>query len=256
MGEKPKTAVVRPLRGIAAAIGLLTRLPVPGGGGAVRPGDAWAWPVAGLAVGCVGGLAGAAALGLGLPAPLAAGLCLGALILATGGLHEDGLADTADGLWGGGTPDRRLEIMRDSRIGSYGTLALVVVTGLRWQALATLAAAGGAALVAGVIVAGAAGRAPMAAVMAALPPARSDGLSRLVGQPPTAAAWGGAAIAAGAALILWPGAVPALLLLCPLPALWLGGLARRRLGGQTGDVLGATQQLSETVALAVLAASV
>lgn len=234
---------------LALALGLLTRLPVP-----VDPAlaaargarAAWAWPLAGLVVALLAGGLGSAALALGLPAAVAAGLALASQIVLTGALHEDGLSDAADGLWGGANRERRLEIMKDSRIGSYGALALVVSVGLRWAALASLAPA----LVPAMAVAGLLSRAAMATVMAALPPARTGGLSRGVGQPPAAAqalAW---ALALGLTLAL-VGALPAaaFALSAGLAALGAAAIARARIGGQTGDILGATQQLAEIACL-------
>src|SRR5690606_31782388 len=135
---------------------------------------AWAFPLAGLVV----GLAGAAVLALGglagLPAMLAALLAVGATILATGGLHEDGLADLADGT-GGATREKRLEIMRDSRIGSYGVLALILAVGLRAAAIAALFGQPWLAA-AGMVGLAAASRAGMAAGLRLMPPARAGGL--------------------------------------------------------------------------------
>lgn len=239
------------LRDLPGAFGLLTRLPAGGPGRGAA--SAWAWPVAGAVV---GGLAAAAALGAlaaGLPAGVAAGAALAVQALATGALHEDGLGDTADGIWGGRTPERRLEIMKDSRIGSYGVLALLLVTLLRWSALAALLHPGaGWGVVAGLIALGALSRVPMAVMMTALPPARGTGLSQGMGRPHPATAALATVAGLGLALPLGPGAALALALACGLPALWLGAVARRRIGGQTGDVLGATQQLSEAAGLAIL----
>ncbi|WP_181180926.1 adenosylcobinamide-GDP ribazoletransferase, partial [Paracoccus sp. FO-3] len=155
--------MARLLAQAALALVWLTRLPV----GRLLPASpptlaqaAWAFPLVGLAVGFIG----AAVLGLaalaGLPGMVAALLAVGAMILATGALHEDGLADCADGS-GGATRERRLEIMRDSRIGSYGVLALVLVTGLRVAAIAALVAQPwlAAAAVAGLAAASRAGMA-------------------------------------------------------------------------------------------------
>ena len=241
---------MRPLADIAAACMLLTRLPVPAGG-VPEPGAAWAWPVAGLIVGLLAGVVGLALLWLGLPVPLVAALTLGSQIIATGALHEDGLADCADGLWGGSTPQRRLEIMRDSRVGSYGVLALALSVLIRWQALALLADAG--ALMPALLIAGTLSRAPMAALMTALPPARSDGLSRLVGRPGWKASGLGMLVAVLVILISWPSATLPLLILSPLPALWLARIAWEKLKGQTGDILGASQQLTEIAILLTLA---
>ncbi len=148
---------------IAAALGLLTRLPIPVD--ATRAGTrgaaaAWAWPLAGAVVGVLGAAGGMVALWLGLSPGIAAAIVLGTQMMATGALHEDGLADSADGLWGGWDRARRLAIMKDSHIGTYGVLALVIVTLVRWSALTTLASTG--TLWAPLLAAGAVSRAPMA----------------------------------------------------------------------------------------------
>lgn len=200
---------------------------------------AWAFPLAGL----IPGLLGAAVLASGLPVMLAAGLALAAQVVVTGALHEDGLADVADGFWGGRTHARRLEIMRDSRIGSYGTLALIVAAGLRWQAMAL---AGPVAL----ILAAVASRVAPVALMAALPPARGDGMghaARAVTAGPLAAA---CVIGLGPLLFVG-GTLPILVAVMAVAA--LGLIARRKIGGQTGDVLGAGQQLAEIALLIALA---
>jgi adenosylcobinamide-GDP ribazoletransferase len=169
----------------------------------------------------------------------------------TGALHEDGLADCADGFWGGHTRERRLEIMKDSRIGSYGAVALMLALLARWSALAALMSAGawGLALAAMIL-----SRAAMGLVMAGLPNARAGGLSAQHGAPSWVAAWAGVgfglllgAFAAGSAA-LW------LALAVALVAAGLAGVARAKIGGQTGDVLGATQVLAEVTALAVATA--
>ena len=234
---------------IPAAIALLTRLPLPAlpARAFARPARAvWAYPLAGLAVGLPAGLLGWAALALGLPALLAAGLALTALVMATGALHEDGLADSADGIWGGRDPARRLEIMRDSRIGSYGVLALILSQGLRWGALAALMQGGAWAALP---LAAMASRAVLPVVMRALPPARGDGLGRAQGRPGARPCLVALTLGAGPALaILGAAALPGLAAAAALVALW-ALLARRRLGGQTGDVLGAAQQLAEIALL-------
>ncbi len=235
---------------ICSALALLTRLPTPAHSAAGAR-AAWAYPLAGLAVGGTAALTGWLALALGLPGPLAAGLMLVASVLATGALHEDGLADACDGLWGGQTAERRLAIMRDSRIGSYGVIALVLALGLRWSALAALIASGH--VVAPVLAAAVLSRAPMVVQMRALPLARGDGLSQSVGRPDPRATSLAVALALFLVLVLagWAGLAAAVAV--ALAGLGAGALARRRIGGQTGDILGATQQLSEIAALAVLA---
>ena len=139
------------------ALALMTRLPARAPG-ARRAAAAWAWPLAGALVAGLAGLAAALALWLGLSAAVAAGLALAVQIALTGALHEDGLADCADGFWGGMERARRLEIMHDSRIGTYGVLALVLGLGLRWALLAGLFAAGH--VIAPLLAAAALSRAP------------------------------------------------------------------------------------------------
>ena len=235
------------LEDIYSALRLLTRLPIPAGPdrGAAA---VWAYPLAGLAVGAIG--AGVAWLAGGLPAYVAAGLALTAMIFGTGALHEDGLADSADGLWCGGTHERRLEVMRDSRVGAYGVLALILSLGLRWAATAPLLAGhqGIFAIVAAAILS----RAPMGIVMWALPHARADGLSAATGRPSGASAWIGVAVALFAAWPLVGAASLAVLAALGLAAMAIGILARHRLGGQTGDILGFVQQVSEIAALIIL----
>ncbi|MEM8957432.1 MAG: adenosylcobinamide-GDP ribazoletransferase [Pseudomonadota bacterium] len=233
----------------------MTRLPVPVNGTEAKKrgaAAAWAWPLAGAVVGALAGLLLWAALWLGLP-PLAAGLlAVGAQIVLTGALHEDGLADSADGLWGGWTRDRRLEIMRDSRIGSYGVLALILSVGLRAAACAALPA--GPLAVAALAGTGAASRAAMAGVMAGLPPARTDGLSVSTGRPSAATALTALAAALALALIVLPiGTALAAVAACCAGAGLVAGIASAKIGGQTGDILGAAQQIAEIAALLALA---
>ena len=233
-----------------AALALLTRLPAPGADHARGARAAWAWPLVGALVGGAAGLAGWAAAAA-LPLATAAGVTLGVGVALTGALHEDGLADMADGFWGGATRERRLAIMRDSRIGTYGALALALSVGLRWSLLAVLLPAGPWALVA----AGALSRAGMAGVMASLRPARDDGLSAGAGRPgAVTAALAGASGLAAAGLAVGPAAAFIAALAVCVAAAGVAALARAKLGGQTGDVLGAAQQAGEVAALAALAA--
>lgn len=237
------------LADVASAFGLLSRLPFPQTRHH-RPHACWAWPLVGLVVGGLAAGLGWAALAVGLPVGLAAALVLAVGTLATGALHEDGLADTADGLFGGWTRERRLEIMKDSHIGSYGTLALLLMALVAWSALGALLAAGAyAAIVAAAVLS----RAPMALIMALLPHARSNGLSHSVGRPPVAVALLAAAVALliTAPLGLLAGAMA---VATALAGLAVALLARARIGGQTGDILGASQQMAWLSALSVAAA--
>ena len=240
---------------VPAALGLLTRLPVRvdmAHATARGARAAWAWPLAGAVVAALAGLAGALALWAGGPPLMAAALVLAAQAMLTGALHEDGLADCADGFWGGWTPGRRLEIMRDSRAGTYGVLALVLSVLIRAGALAALMAAGGwfAALVA----LGAMSRVPMAALQSLLPNARPGGLSDRTGRPPRKTVLAALALALLAGVAgLGKGLVAVALAMAAVTLVW-GWIARARVGGQTGDVLGAGQQLAETAGLVTLAA--
>ena len=202
-------------------------------------------------MGVVAALAALAGHGLGLPPAVSAGLTLSAAIAVTGALHEDGLADSADGFWGGWSRQRRLEIMRDRRIGSYGVIALILSLGLRRAALTALLATGPATLA--ILAAAALSRLPMVWLMHLLPGARPDGLSAQTGRPGGATA----ALATFGALIigtltLGPAVFPAALLVIAVAAA-AALLMRAKIGGQTGDTLGATQQLSEIALLACLA---
>lgn len=236
---------------LRTALGLLTRL--PGG----RPGpiaDAvWSFPLVGALVGALQAALAALALGVGMTPAVAAGLALLAGGVITGGLHEDGLADTADGLWGGTTREKRLAIMRDSRLGSYGALALIATLGLQGAALSALFAQG--YIWAPLIVAGAASRAAMGPLMARLPHARTDGLARHAGRATGQSAALGLGLAFAIAVLLSGHGVVGVALSVAAVTAWLSGVAMARLGGQTGDILGATQQLSQNAALLALSAS-
>lgn len=239
---------------VAVALALLTRLPLPSlpqSAFASQARAVWAFPVVGAVTGVLAASVGLGTLSLGLPATVAAGLCLAVQILLTGAMHEDGLADTADGLWGGWSRERRLEIMKDSAIGTYGVLALILSLGLRWSALTLLLPLGAAPVIAAAMLS----RAAMPVIMAALPHARADGLSRSVGAPPRPAVLAGLVLALGSAALLLGMAIIAPVLSAAALVAGLALLARARIGGQTGDILGASQQLAEiAVLLGLLAA--
>ena len=242
----------RPIRDLRAALSLLTRLPLPAPRDFPTPPAVWAWPLAGLVVGALAAGAGMAALALGLPPALAAAMVLAMGCITTGALHEDGLADTADGLWGGWDKARRLEIMKDSHIGSYGVMALLLVTLARWSAVAALLGAGDwPALIAAATIS----RAPMAVLLAALPNARGAGLSQSVGRPTKTQTGGAVLLAAVLALVLSGSAALAMLLAATFVTLALARIAVAKIGGQTGDILGASQQLAEVAALAAAVAA-
>ncbi|WP_050761489.1 adenosylcobinamide-GDP ribazoletransferase [Jannaschia sp. CCS1] len=239
------------LRDLIRAVHLLTRLPLPGGDATRGAAAAWAWPLVGLIVGLGQVAAGLLALWLGVSEAVAAGVAIAAGLLITGGLHEDGLADCADGFWGGMTPARRLEILKDSRIGAYGVLALIVTIGFRWALFASLLAIAPLTLLAAAMIS----RAGIAVVMARLPFAREGGLAAHVGRPPAwAVGLGGIIAGLGAIVFAGIGAGLAALGVATVAILIVAALARAKIGGQTGDVLGATQVVAELAALATCAA--
>lgn len=231
------------------ALSLLTRLPLPAQLNPRIAEAAWAYPLAGLVVASLGALVGLAALGLGLPSTLTALLVLAALVMLTGAMHEDGLADLADGFWGGWDRAARLEIMRDSRIGTYGVIALCLGLAARWSALWMLYEAGSAPATAALLSTAALSRASMPVLMATLPHARKDGLSHHVGRvSPRSAALGAALALICALALMGTAALPATLCAAAV-LLGLATLAHHKIGGQTGDVLGTSQQLTEIAAL-------
>jgi adenosylcobinamide-GDP ribazoletransferase len=242
------------LRPLATAVGLLTVLPVKIAA-SPQPRDvvhgAVLFPLVGALIGALLG-ATAAGLALALPALLAGTIAVGLEVVLTGALHIDGLADSADGL-AGRDRERALEIMRDHSLGTYGAAALVVDLVAKAAALAALADMGS---VLPVVAALALSRAAPLPLAAALPYARpGEGTGRLLAQRlGTGGALVGVALAlalAVAATGLWA-AAPFGCLVAVTAA--VGLLARRRLRGVTGDVMGAAAELTATLALVVAAA--
>jgi adenosylcobinamide-GDP ribazoletransferase len=247
----------RPFMSLLAALRFLTRLPIPGPETRNEDlGRAVGWfPLVGALVGLV--TAGAFRLGQRWwPAPVAAVLAVAFGLLLTGGFHEDGATDAADGLGGGWTRERVVEIMHDSRIGAYGAMALWVQLSFRWAALVALDRRALLALPLAMVW----GRWSVAVLLTALPPA-SQGMAAAVHQSAKGAGrlplvmstllvgllngvawWLGfrdlwqPALAAGAAVLLW--------------VVYL----KHRMGGQTGDLLGAGNQLVEAAVLLALMA--
>jgi adenosylcobinamide-GDP ribazoletransferase len=239
---------------VTTCIGFYTRIPVPAGDRRSLADAHWAAPVAGAVAGMVVGLSLWLALALSVPAAIAAALALAIGIALTGALHEDGLADVTDGFGGGQDRERKLEIMKDSRLGTYGALALMLSLLARWGALTALAAASPFVMLLVVVAAHTASRALVPAFMLRVPPARSYGLSAGVGRPDPAPALVALAIGMVALVIcgLWFALIATLLL--AVVFLSLERLATSQIGGQTGDVLGALQQAGE-IAVLVAAAS-
>ena len=245
------------------ALQFLTRIPVTGrladwvgySSAMLNASSAW-FPAVGWVVGVFAALVMALALAA-LPAGPAGALAAAALATAatvglTGGFHEDGLADTADGLGGGATRERALAIMKDSRIGSYGTLALVLALLLKVLLLALIAQRGAWPAAAALLAAHALSRLAPLVVMRTLPYAGDAGQAKA---KPLAQAISGRGFTIG-----FPWSIPALALMGQAQGathlivallLWALALAamlrllRRRLAGFTGDTLGATQQVCE-----------
>jgi adenosylcobinamide-GDP ribazoletransferase len=238
------------------ALAFLTRLPAPFGtpptdralGPALRTA-----PLAGIVVGLIGAAVFWLAGAVGLPPALAALLAVGATIGATGALHEDGLADVADGFGGAFARARKLAIMRDSRTGAFGVLALILSVGLRAGALAVIAAPVPA--LAALVAAHALSRAALPGIMAGLSPARADGLASDAGRPSGQDALAAAVLGLVVA-ILAAGFRDGLVAVAVagLAAVLMAALARHQIGGYTGDVLGAAQQVGEAAVLLAAAA--
>lgn len=252
------------LRLVFVALQFLTRLPVPGWVG-YEP--AWLnqcarhFPLVGALVGALGAAVLLAAAAV-WPAPVAALLAVAATLVLTGAFHEDGLADTFDGLGGAVPRERALAIMKDSRIGTYGAAALVLSLGLRVALLSVLCAQQPLFAAAVMVLAHGWGRAAAVLLMAALPyagdaeHAKAKPLATAVGPREwgTALGW---ALLLGAAAVAWglPGwRVAAAALAVASVLLWMRRWLRRRLGGYTGDTLGAAEQLAELAVLLAMAA--
>ncbi len=233
---------------------LLTRLPVGRWGGSDLARTVWAFPVVGLVVGLFGGFVYWAMSRFGVPPLLAASWAFVAILLVTGAFHEDGLADTADGFGGGRTRERKLEIMRDSRIGTYGAVALGLSLLVRVSALAALGRPG--LVLAALIAAAMAGRGGMIVPLLVLTPVRPDGIAAGLGNIPRWSAVTGLALVGLALRVLSPIQAALAVAVAALAAsLAVTALARRQIGGHSGDVLGASEVIAECVTLTVLAAT-
>ncbi len=240
-----------------------TRLPTPAEAGGHAPPDfeasGWAIPLVGALVGTIGGVALLIAVRLGLSPMLAATVAVAAMALVTGALHEDGLADFIDGVGGGATRDAKLAIMRDSRLGSYGALALCLTSLLRVFALAALAQTSALAAACALIFAGATSRSAGLLPMSLLTPARADGAGAAATAPSLHVL---GAMAGKTMLIAFlpllsgvsPFALALAFLLAYAVCVLVARVAQQQIGGYTGDVLGAAQQAAEIIMLMTLSA--
>jgi adenosylcobinamide-GDP ribazoletransferase len=241
---------------LKTGLAFLTRLPIriPPATGEEFLRAGWTFPVIGAGVGAFGAAIYWLAHAFGLQAFVCAVLAVTATLILTGGLHEDGLADTADGFGARASVERKLAIMHDSQIGTYGAAALTLSLILRASAIASLAEP---ALVAPALIAAHSGaRASMLIFMRAVERARDDGLSAEAGVPPQGSALIAAAIGIVVLLLcLGFGAMLAALLLLAAAGGAMAWLSFRQIGGQTGDVLGAFEQTAEVLILLTAAAA-
>jgi len=240
---------------LRTAVAFLTRVPMPHPTGPMPVNFARAhrmFPLVGAAIGGAVGLVYLGLRAIGVPDLAAAALALGMSAILTGALHEDGLADVADGFGGGRDAAAKLEIMRDSRLGTYGALILMVSFVAKVSALAMIS---DAALVPSLIAAHALARGVLPAMSMSLAYARKDGLAANAGKPDLATAAIAAAFALGIALLALPaGSALCTALAACISAMGMAWLAQRQIGGQTGDVLGGAEQVAETAILVLLAA--
>lgn len=212
-------------------------------------------PLASLLIGLGPALLLWAAMGIGLPPLFCALLALAASAVVTGAMSEDAAADAADGLFGGSTPERRLEILKDSRHGTYGVLAIVFVVGLKAVALSALAARDPLAAALVWLAAGVLARSGALYLACALPPARATGAAAAAGQVSRNGFVIGLVLALAVAIALalpfsglWALAVG--VVLAVFAALGWTWLCDRLVGGQTGDLIGGLQALLEIALLA------
>ena len=183
---------------------------------------------------------------MGLTTGFSAAVTLLVLIAITGGMHEDGLADCADGFWGGQNSIRRLEIMKDSSIGVYGACALILFLIAEWSLFELLVSKNPIFTLAGI---GAISRLPMVIAMRIVPNSRNNGLSATVGKPQLISVYIAIITTFIIALICFGISGLLITLVGLLFALPVFLVSKAKIGGQTGDVLGASQKFAEIAAL-------
>ena len=243
---------LRPFAEILVSLGFLTRVPIPFLRTIDPPPLAQSMRFFGIAGGIIGALNGLVLVGLDwlhVPHMMAAVLACASGLIVTGALHEDGLSDSADGIFGGSDQQQRLLIMKDSRIGTFGACALVVALLLRISAYDVLLQLPDIVIILVIAAVGAFSRAMVVDMLWATRPARSDGLSVLAGRPGRKSAL--FAILTAGAFTLYAGAFvrPDTGIIALAMAGVLTALARRTaiamIGGQTGDICGAVQVIAE-----------
>jgi adenosylcobinamide-GDP ribazoletransferase len=251
-------------RDTARALGFLTRFSIPGHyfeGAAQQVSQAsGAFPLAGFIAALPAALFLALAPVLTVPPLLSAIIAVAISIIVCGALHEDGLADTADGFFCGRNAADRLDVMKDPRNGTYGTLALVISTGVRAAALAAIASESGLYAAFAILAASAAARAALVWHWFELPNARPGGTADEAGRPDKGQL--NFALATGIPLAFFPAflaagmdAIVLMTLLLALSAIFFLRLCREKIGGHTGDTLGAAAQIAELSVLTALASA-
>ena len=234
---------------ILVALSLLTRLPIKVPRHAFDrahlavwaygiPGFIWALSVWSIAILCQAG---------GLPLGIATALGLTTGIIITGAIHEDGLADSVDGLWGGWDPESRLEVMLDSRLGAYGAIALISCILVRWQLITSVFQLN--VTFTALVLAGCLGRSVLPVIMAMFAPARKKGLSYSVGRPSGPNIYIAFVTMTLFAFISLGAKGLILCILAATTALMCALIAKLKVGGQSGDILGAIAIITEIIVL-------
>jgi adenosylcobinamide-GDP ribazoletransferase len=252
--EQRREQIRSVLDDLRASLAFLTIIPgsALGEAAGARPDfkrGAQVFPIVGALIGLAGGAVLVLAVAVDVPPVVSAALAVTAIVLLTGALHEDGLADTADGFGGGATSERKLEIMDDSAVGAYGATALILALLLRVVTLAALVPSGGVRAAAVLVAAEAASRAAMVRLWHELPAARLGGMAEGTG-PPDSQAMLTALIVAAVIVVLavlptfgfWATLAGAALLVAV--AFAFARLTALQIGGRTGDTLGACQQVT------------
>ena len=210
------------------------------------------FPLVGLVVGVTGAIIFVIANALGLPQFASALLAVAATALVTGGLHESGLANAVDGLISAKDRDGMLHVMRESHLDKFGVLALIFIIGLKIAAIEILSPGAAAA---SLVAAEVAGRSVLPIVLMLVPPARTEGLSFQAGQPSKEDA-ALTLLLGGALVLLMLGIGVGLLSIIIIAAICalMARITIVRLGGHTGDVLGAIEQVTTAAVLLTAAA--
>ncbi len=254
MKSDTKNLIIEAAKDIAVAMVFLTRVPIKlrftFKMSHLKTASA-GFPLVGVLTGLLGGFLYSVSYNLGLGPTVAAVIAISAQVLMTGALHEDAIADVADGFGGGGDKERKLEIMRDSRIGTYGVLALILVVGAKIFAVSRLE---DPTLVAMALIAvGACSRAAMTGAMYFLPSAREDGLGKDAGEPTVKAFYIAILLALLISTLMFGSQAGVVIFAASaIGAAIIGWIAYRQIDGKTGDVLGCVQQIAEIASLITL----